>query len=88
MGEPGAVHDVAIRFTAHAAPGVLERRWHPHQSVERRKDGSIVLSFPAPSLYEVQRWALQWGGDAEVLRPRALRAAVAKEAARLRKLYG
>lgn len=88
IGEPGATHEVAIRFTAHAAPGVLERRWHPRQTVETRKDGSIVLTFPAPSLYEVQRWTLQWGGDAEVLRPRDLRAAVAKEAVRLAKMYG
>lgn len=87
VGEAGRAHDVAVRFSADAAPGVLERRWHPDQRAEPQKDGSVVLRFPAPSLFEIRRWVLQWGADAEVLAPDELRRAVAAEARRLVRRY-
>jgi len=87
IGERGDFHEVSVLFSPDAAVGVLERKWHPKQTVEKRKDGSVVLRFPAPSLYEIQRWVLQWGGDAKVLEPPELRSAVATEANRLCSLY-
>ena len=45
-----------------------EREWHPEQTIRRFKDRSIVLSFPAPSLYEVERWVAEWGGEAEIIK--------------------
>lgn len=87
VGEPGDAHQVVVRFSADVATGVLERTWHPKQKVEKSKDGSVTLRFPAPSLFEIRRWVLQWGGDAKVLEPPELRAAVAAEANRLRALY-
>jgi predicted DNA-binding transcriptional regulator YafY len=83
VGTPGAASEIVVRFSRDAAPGVLERTWHPRQSVARRSDGSVELRFPAPSLYEIQRWVLQWGGDAEVIAPAELRRAVARESRRL-----
>jgi predicted DNA-binding transcriptional regulator YafY len=50
-------------------------------------DGSVLLSFPAPSIYEVKRWVLPWGGDAEVLEPASLREALAAEARSLQARY-
>ena len=87
VGAPGAANEIVVRFSREAAPGVLERVWHPKQSITRQNDGSVVLRFPAPALYEVQRWVLQWGGDAEVVAPAELRAAVAGEARRLVACY-
>jgi predicted DNA-binding transcriptional regulator YafY len=87
IGERGDVHEISVLFSSDVAAGVLERTWHPKQTVEKRKDGSIVLRFPAPSLYEIQRWVLQWGGEAKVLEPPELRAAVSAEANRMRSLY-
>ena len=57
----------------------------PRQPTERVR--RVTLSFPAPALYEVKRWVLQWGADAEVLGPRRLREAVREEAARLQARY-
>jgi predicted DNA-binding transcriptional regulator YafY len=87
IGERGDVHEISVLFSAGAAAGVLERKWHPKQTVEKRKDGSVILGFPAPSLYEIQRWVLQWGGDVKVLEPPELKASISAEANRLRSLY-
>ena len=87
VGGSADPHEIIVRFSAQAAPGVLERTWHPRQTLLKQADGTVVLRFPAPALFEVQRWALQWGGDAEVLGPPELRRAVAREATRLRALY-
>ncbi|MCE9636439.1 MAG: WYL domain-containing protein [Planctomycetes bacterium] len=87
IGKPGRVYDVEIRFDATVAPGVLERRWHPKQTVRRERGGSIVISFPAPAIYEAKRWVLQWGAAAEVLAPAELRDAVAKSARLMRGVY-
>lgn len=72
-------HQVVISFSAEAAPWVAERSWHPQQELKRAGDGTVTLSFPAPALFEVKRWVLGWGADAEVREPAALRRAVAAE---------
>ena len=88
VGKPGVVHNVAIRFTKSAVPWMLERRWHPKQKVKKHRDGGITLSFPAPALYEVKRWVLSWGAEAEVLRPKELRDEVVSEARGLVRSHG
>lgn len=80
-------HDVRIRFTPDAAEGIRERRWHPRQQLDTAPDGSVTLRFPAPTLYEVERWVLQWGAAAEVLAPPELRTALTRQAAGLKRLY-
>lgn len=87
VGQDSAAHAVSVRFTRAAAEGALERRWHPDQKVRRERGGTVVVTFPAPTLLEVRRWVLQWGAEAEVLSPPELRRAVAREAQRMRSLY-
>ncbi len=82
VGRPGKVHNVAIRFSKSAAPWILERQWHPKQKIKRHRDGSLTLSFPAPALYEVKRWVLSWGAEADVVRPKELRQQLGRELAR------
>ena len=72
---------VKVRFAREHAPYVLEREWHPQQTVVQRKNGSVVLEFPALHLYEVKRWVLSWGSGAKALAPRELVEAVQKELA-------
>ena len=73
VGRPGEAYTVKVRFSAEIAPWVLERVWHPLQKTQKHKDGKLTLTFPAPSLYEIKRWVLQWGDDAQVLAPKELR---------------
>ena len=73
--------DVVIRFNARAADYIREKKWHPSQALRDLKDGGAELKMKLSSLAEVQRWVLSWGGDAEVLKPKELAAAV-RDAAR------
>lgn len=87
VGRKGEAREVLIRFTKEESPWVLERQWHPRQEVKEESGGSIVLSFPAPDLYEVKRWVLQWGREAEVLAPEELRQELRKDAEALLQRY-
>lgn len=64
---------VKVRFAPLTARYIRERHWHPQQVLVDEDDGSCVLSFPASSLDEVLRWVGQYGPDALVLEPLALR---------------
>lgn len=75
-GEPFAVK---VYFSPQQAPYIQERTWHPSQTIEKQKGGGIVISFHASSEYEIKRWVLQFGADAEVLEPDALRREIAEE---------
>lgn len=79
---------VKIRFAGEHAPYVLEREWHPRQSVVQKKNGSVVLGFPVRHLYEVRRWILSWGSGAKVLAPKELVDSVQKELAAALADYG
>jgi predicted DNA-binding transcriptional regulator YafY len=69
-GEPQLIR---IRFSPEQAPYVVERIWHESQKLKAQPDGSVILSLSVASLFEVKRWLLGWGADAEVLEPQALR---------------
>jgi len=47
--------------------------------IKENRDGSVLLSFPANSLFEVKRWVLSWGSDARVISPKILAESVKKE---------
>ena len=79
---------VKIRFSREHAPYVREREWHPQQTLAQKKDGSVVLGFPALHLYEVKRWVLSWGFGAKVLAPKELVDSVHKELAAALADYG
>jgi len=70
---------VKLLFDADVRDWVLEREWHPAQTLKQRKDGSVELSFPAHGLFEVQRWVLSWGRQVRVLGPKELVDAVRNE---------
>ena len=70
---------VRLLFDREMAYWVLERPWHPNQTVKRRRDGAVELSFPAQGLFEVQRWVLAWGHRVRVLAPTELKDMVGKE---------
>jgi len=69
-GEPQLVR---IRFSAEQAPYVLERTWHGSQRAIPQEDGSLILEIEVGNLWEVKRWLIGWGADAEVLEPVGLR---------------
>jgi predicted DNA-binding transcriptional regulator YafY len=88
VGKPGQTYRIVIRFNPDAAVWIPERVWHPEQEIQQHPDGSLTLTFPAPALYEVKRWVLQWSAEAEVLEPAELREDVRKEAETMGRKYG
>ncbi len=72
-------YHVALVFDGKVADWVLERRWHPRQTIRRLKDGNIELSFRAGGLYEIFRWVMAWGRHCRVVSPPELRKMVADE---------
>ncbi len=85
-GAPGEVHRVRLRFTGEPARYLSDRTWHPSQTAHHGDRGELDLGFELGSLLEIERWALSWGPDCEVLEPPELRrrvAAAAKAAATL-----
>jgi predicted DNA-binding transcriptional regulator YafY len=78
----------AIRFTPKQARWIRERKWHRTARVEGLLDGGCILRFRATGLGEIKRWVMQFGAEAEVLEPAALRRQVAAEAGAMAKNYG
>jgi len=70
---------VSIRFAPRQARWIRERRWHKTARVQERFDGGLVLNLRVAETSEIRRWVLQFGSEAEVLAPRSLRDAVARE---------
>jgi predicted DNA-binding transcriptional regulator YafY len=75
-GKP--THTAVLRFTAERARWVADERWHPDQEGQFDKDGSYELYVPYKHAEELMMDILKYGPDVEVLKPAALRRAVAK----------
>lgn len=65
---------VKIRFSADQARYIRERRWAKNQKIATDKDGRVVLTLATSGWYDVKRWILSFGSDAELLEPPELRA--------------
>lgn len=78
---------VAIRFSPETAGYIREKIWHPSQELDLQKDGSLVFYARVAGLEEIRHWVLQWGAQAVVLAPDALRRAVAAEAEKILACY-
>ena len=80
-GAEGEVHRVRLRFVGEAVKYVRERTWHPSQVLEATDDGGLIVGFELGHLREVERWAMSWGPDCEVLEPPGLRLVAARATA-------
>ncbi|MCU0848444.1 MAG: transcriptional regulator [Spirochaetes bacterium] len=65
-------YQVKVKFNSTAAPYILERNWSCDQTIDKNKDGSIILTFKSNSIKEVKRWVLSWGSTVEVISPNEL----------------
>lgn len=69
-------YDVVIRFHESVADYIREKRWHPSQQLRELQDGGVELRLKLSSLVEIQRWVLGWAGNAVVVEPPELVAAI------------
>lgn len=85
--EKGPDHDIKIRFRPTVARIISNVRWHKTQRITREKDGSVVFSARVSGLTEVVRWVLEYGDQAEVIKPKLLRQKVLQRARNMVALY-
>lgn len=64
--------EVKIWIAPEWAYFVKERSWHPTQTIELKKDGSVILTMRCGGLDELTAWVLSFGPAAKVLGPQAL----------------
>lgn len=80
-------YKVKILFTKEQAPYIMEREWHPSQSISKNGNGSLLFELSTNHLLEIKQWVLSWGAGAEVLEPDNLRQEVRKELTEVLKKY-
>jgi len=84
-GEPQLVR---IQFSSDQAPYIMERHWHDSQKFLLQDDGTVVMELQVGNLWEVKRWLIGWGADAEVIEPAALREEISRSIVEISSLYG
>jgi predicted DNA-binding transcriptional regulator YafY len=68
-----------LLFNARRARWVSREIWHPEQDGKLEADGTYLLKLPYSREPELVMDVLRYGADVEVLAPRSLREAVARE---------
>lgn len=67
-----------IWFSTGQAPYIRERDWPFGSSFEDNEDGSTIFTVETAGVYELKRWVLSYGADAELLEPAFLRKEIAE----------
>lgn len=65
--------EVTLRFTPAGARRVRGRRWAARQALTEHEDGGVLLRMTTSGSWDLLRWVLAFGGDAEVVEPAELR---------------
>ena len=85
-GEP--LVTVQVRFTPYQSRWIRERIYHPSQTLAELPNGAgLILTMKVTGTFEVRRWVMSFGAEAEVLEPAALRQEIAEEIKKLGKIY-
>ncbi len=79
--------EVKVWFSAREARYIKERKWARDQKITDNVDGSIILEMRTSGMWEVMRWVLSWGKEAEVLEPEELRQGVQQEIEQMHEMY-
>ena len=78
---------VRIRFSPDQSPYIMERHWHDSQKLVPQDDGSVIMELQVGNLWEVKRWLIGWGADAELLCPDDFRDEMGETAQRIVVIY-
>jgi proteasome accessory factor B len=82
----GKLYHVKLKFAKKVARNVAEVTWHSSQKTTRHADGTVTMEFVVDGIGEIGWWVLGYGDQVEVLKPKALRARIAKKAKNMAKI--
>ena len=74
-----ATEEATLLFSRERARWVSRETWHPKQDGKLQRDGTYLLKFPYSREPELVMDILKYGADVEVLAPKSLREAVARQ---------
>jgi predicted DNA-binding transcriptional regulator YafY len=83
-GEPA---NVAVRFKRRVADLIRDRAPRPGQTIQELPGGDIIYRAHVSGIDEIGWWIMQYGPDAEVLEPAALRKRIRSNAVKMVALY-
>lgn len=72
--------EVELLFNKETAAWMRDRIWHPSQRLTQLKDGKVRMTLAIADSRELVGWVLSFGSGVHVIKPKALRIAVKKEA--------
>ncbi len=78
---------VEVDFTGWSARFVKERIWSPDQKIVKKRDGAIKLIFSASSESEIISWALFFGSEAKMMKPKWLTRKLESQVRKIASLY-
>ncbi len=79
--------ETKIWFSSDQARYIKERTWAKQQKIIDQKDGSIILEMATSGRWDVMRWVMGFGGQAEILMPADLREEIQQEIESAQKRY-
>ena len=72
----GIYHDdiinVKLSFNQEVADAVMQYEFHPTQRIEKKKDGSVIVTFSASGKNEMLWHIFTWGKNCKILKPASL----------------
>ena len=78
---------VTLKFSPSRARWIRNQVWHRDQKTKILEDGSLLLSFPVASFFEVEMEVLKHGADVEVISPKSFREQIKATAGNILKIY-
>jgi predicted DNA-binding transcriptional regulator YafY len=79
--------DIVVHFTPKIAPFILERKWHPTQTVEELADGGLKFGLHVARTPELEAFIARWAGEVEVISPAPLRKRIRQLGAALERAH-
>lgn len=79
--------EVKLKFSKDVARWIKRKKWHPTQSIEEQKDGSLIFKVRLNGPEEIKHWSYNWAPHCEILSPPELRKEAAEEIKKLAGVY-
>ena len=67
------IEDVVLCFSPKATGYVLNYHFHPTQTMEKQKDGSVIVKFKASGSFEIVTELLKWRESVKIISPKHIK---------------